>query len=1046
MVNLINKETRELFHYFLSIKKYIDNQSKVLNIQDKDILRLMDFDEEKNVYMDKEKKIYDFIKSKRADKNTFISRGLIVDKENEKRYPFIMKRYSESDNEEQSEEYDEGITFPLETLPKNLSSDYELITLKKKFIINRFAKFREDNLIKLVEVIKTRINELPNYYIEDGYFIIKKSADNKLIYNEFNTIINELKSDISLPKVFNLLFMDNDVIKEIACTGEEDRELSENIIIEGPAGTGKSQKVIELALKMLSEGKRVLITSLRDGGLQALENRFPKVIQPLIFSYYNDDVGSQKYRERFEEIEKGNSMNKDKLKEIINNLEGGSRFRNQHAKNLNKKLYEYVEGAIKLIEKINYQHLDIIFRKSDVLVDIPSKNTIVSKIEEIKNKKDEIDKHFEILADWKINYEINFDEEQLMGVIEYGKILINKIKGSYAERILLESGNEAFLEGLKDFVFNLKSHIYFVMKKLEIKPASEGTVTDSEIKLIEKRLSSFKGNKETEEKNLIQLKKDIVNEFNINAKTYGYSEIDDEKLFLIGKTIEELEICINWESEIEIKIKKYLGNVSFYRDKKLNTIEELDNLVIKVKSMKEIKDYFGVLNYIEKLKMSLYIEDDFKELFVAIKELNVYKVEEQYILVDRLRELLPSVMKLKSYLNKLYDVLYIPLDKILKMYNNPKDRWRAVINALKRYEYKNKYYNSSNCNVENSSNKNLVILKCWYHFLKEYKIEYNNVFNQLVDSDNIEFKDIKNIFKLVVMPINKVIEWIPPKEGGFDAVIIEDCNQCEISYISLLLRGKNFIITGDEKQYNPKFSGIDKKIIENNLKAYFKDSKKLKEFNYFNNLYQILEKYASLKIQLTEQYRCNEDITNLLNENFYNNKIIQKVKNDPKFKAINSVYVEEGVREKDKVINYKEAEGIVEQIIKCIKNPIYNNKTIGVISLLGNEQGELISKLLREKITNEEIEKRKIACGDFYCLQGEERDIVFLSMVVGNNVKFVAQTKENDYKRFNHALSRARDQLWLFHSIGLKDINKECIRYKILQYFMSEKSDASETA
>src|SRR5690606_6385949 len=38
-------------------------------------------------------------------------------------------------------------------------------------------------------------------------------------------------------------------------------------------------------------------------------------------------------------------------------------------------------------------------------------------------------------------------------------------------------------------------------------------------------------------------------------------------------------------------------------------------------------------------------------------------------------------------------------------------------------------------------------------------------------------------------------------------------------------------------------------------------------------------------------------------------------------------------------------------------------------------------------------------------------------------------------QRFNVAMSRGRDQLWLFHSIDERDLGPTCLRRKVLQFF-----------
>ena len=62
------------------------------------------------------------------------------------------------------------------------------------------------------------------------------------------------------------------------------------------------------------------------------------------------------------------------------------------------------------------------------------------------------------------------------------------------------------------------------------------------------------------------------------------------------------------------------------------------------------------------------------------------------------------------------------------------------------------------------------------------------------------------------------------------------------------------------------------------------------------------------------------------------------------------------------------------------------------------------------------MEDRNIICGDCLCLQGDERDIIFLSMVVANGAtRITATTDDKARQRFNVAASRAKDQLWLMH-------------------------------
>ncbi len=100
---------------------------------------------------------------------------------------------------------------------------------------------------------------------------------------------------------------------------------------------------------------------------------------------------------------------------------------------------------------------------------------------------------------------------------------------------------------------------------------------------------------------------------------------------------------------------------------------------------------------------------------------------------------------------------------------------------------------------------------------------------------------------------------------------------------------------------------------------------------------------------------------------------------------------------------------------------------MGVIVLQGDAQADLIEKQLLDQIGAQEIEARRLICGNAYSFQGDERDIMFLSMVAAPNATIGTLTMSSDERRFNVAASRARDQMWLFHSATLNDLGATCL-------------------
>ena len=109
---------------------------------------------------------------------------------------------------------------------------------------------------------------------------------------------------------------------------------------------------------------------------------------------------------------------------------------------------------------------------------------------------------------------------------------------------------------------------------------------------------------------------------------------------------------------------------------------------------------------------------------------------------------------------------------------------------------------------------------------------------------------------------------------------------------------------------------------------------------------------------------------------------------------------------------------------------------MGVISLVGSEQAKLISRLLTQRVDPAEIDRRRLLCGDAYAFQGDERDVMFLSLVQAPRAgrQLYAGTHDRDRRRFNVAASRARDQLWLFHTATLDDLHPSGVAHRLLHY------------
>ena len=302
-----------------------------------------------------------------------------------------------------------------------------------------------------------------------------------------------------------------------------------------------------------------------------------------------------------------------------------------------------------------------------------------------------------------------------------------------------------------------------------------------------------------------------------------------------------------------------------------------------------------------------------------------------------------------------------------------------------------------------------------------------------------EMKVCRDAIPVWIMPVQKVIENIELSDNLFDVIIVDESSQSNLFSLCTIMRAKKAVIVGDDNQISPESVGTDIGEVTKLIHRYIDGIPQSSRFEMKTSLYDMASEVFKSKVLLKEHFRCVPEIIQFSNDFMYDGKMIPlrvPMPGDVFDPPVEEIFVEDGFRDENttKVLNRPEAEAIVEGIKKCCSDPKYDSKTIGVISLQGHDQSNLIEDLLRDAIGEPEMAQRKIICGDAYYFQGDERDIIFLSMVTAPNVRSIALTKKSDMQRFNVASTRARDQMILYHSIKLKDLNPESVRYKLLSY------------
>jgi very-short-patch-repair endonuclease len=287
-----------------------------------------------------------------------------------------------------------------------------------------------------------------------------------------------------------------------------------------------------------------------------------------------------------------------------------------------------------------------------------------------------------------------------------------------------------------------------------------------------------------------------------------------------------------------------------------------------------------------------------------------------------------------------------------------------------------------------------------------------------------------------VMSVDRAIEQFA---GGahFDVVIVDEASQADLFALPVLALAERAVVVGDDQQIGPQLGFVG--TVSGLIHSHLDDVPSAEHFDPESSLYDHAVRRSPERILLTEHFRCVPQIIEFSSKHYYDGKIMPLRADRPSFLPIRTVFLPDGVRQPIAPygdVNLAEASALVEQVAALVADPSYRGKTIGVISTLSTSgQANYLLEKLREAIGEDEMEARRLRVGDAYTFQGDERDVVLVSMVVSaNDPRIAAFTKREYHRRINVAASRARDQLWIFHSVQPSSLLADDARGLLLTY------------
>lgn len=267
-----------------------------------------------------------------------------------------------------------------------------------------------------------------------------------------------------------------------------------------------------------------------------------------------------------------------------------------------------------------------------------------------------------------------------------------------------------------------------------------------------------------------------------------------------------------------------------------------------------------------------------------------------------------------------------------------------------------------------------------------------------------EFMKMKEAFPCILAGIRDYAEYIPLEPEIFDLVIIDEASQVSIAQaFPALLRAKKVLILGDKKQFsNVKASQARSETNReylNGLADCFKscvssEASKLVKLNKFNIKTSILDFFefiSNYNTQLMKHFRGYKEIIGYSNKFFYKDSLqVMKIRGKNIEEVIKFSFVEPTSEQYISLETFGDGWAVQNtNIVECEfiiskLRELRDKKIIlgaGIITPHTNQQKLIMDMVSKLPEKDYYFENLKLKIMTFDTCQGEERDIIFYSMV-----------------------------------------------------------------
>jgi len=257
-----------------------------------------------------------------------------------------------------------------------------------------------------------------------------------------------------------------------------------------------------------------------------------------------------------------------------------------------------------------------------------------------------------------------------------------------------------------------------------------------------------------------------------------------------------------------------------------------------------------------------------------------------------------------------------------------------------------------------------------------------------------QFNQLSAAFPCILSGIRDFAEYIPLHNQMFDLLVIDEASQVSLAQaFPALIRAKKVLILGDRKQFSNIKAAQARSDTNREYLSRLEDSFKsnvskdtaqlirLGKFNIKTSVLDFFEFISNYNMQLLKHFRGYKEIISYSNKYFYRNSLqVMKIRGKSIDEVIKFTYVK--ASSKDEVYpntNMAEVDFVITELLRL--KDLKSEASVGIITPHTNQQKLLVEQISKMPERDYFFDKFQLKIMTFDTCQGEERDLIYYSMV-----------------------------------------------------------------